>query len=110
MKNRLLAKFINITLQSFNVVQCPNGKKASFVAALTLFILLFLNNDNDLDCYFMVAHLYTCIITGITYQVMLLTSYLLPPVNHILLKRRKNGIQLCSLLLDITNVKSKNQV
>jgi len=61
---------------------------------------------------FEVTHLFkTSIITSIT--VSSNAANILPATPHksyIAEKRRKNGIQLCTLLLDITNVKSKNQV
>jgi len=61
---------------------------------------------------FKVAHLFkTCIITGITISSN--AADILPPTPppphkpYIAEKMRKNGIQLCTLLLDITNVKAK---
>jgi len=56
-----------------------------------------------------VTHLFkTCIITGIT--ILSNATDILPANHHKSYnaeKMRKNGIQLCTLLLDITNVKPK---
>jgi len=59
-----------------------------------------------------VAHVFkTCIITGITISSNSANIVLATPHKpYVAEKMRKNGIQLCTLLLDITNVKSKNQV